>query len=111
MASPYVRFHIEHIVAIQHGGQSDSNNLALACGYCNHHKGPNIASLDPNTGQLVRLFDPRRDCWAEHFEWEDTFIVGKTPVGRATAALLAMNDWQRIDLRENLRGLGEPFAQ
>ena len=110
-ASQYVRFHLEHIVARQHGGQDDADNLALACGYCNHRKGPNIASLDPETGQLVPLFHPRRDRWSDHLRWDDTAIVGKTPVGRATAALLGMNDWQRIELRENLRGLGEPFAE
>ena len=49
-SSPFIRFHIEHIVARQHGGQSDADNLALACGYCNHHKGPNIASIDPGSG-------------------------------------------------------------
>ena len=109
-SSRYVRFHIEHIVARQHGGQSHADNLALACGYCNHHKGPNIASLDPKTDQLVPLYHPRQDCWSDHFAWEDTLLVGKTPIGRATVQLLGVNDWQRIELRENLRSLSEPFA-
>jgi hypothetical protein len=109
-SSRYVRFHIEHIVALQHGGSSDGENLALACGYCNHHKGPNIAALDSETGQLVPLFHPRRDRWSEHFAWDDTVIIGQTPIGRATVQLLGMNDWQRIELRENLKALGETFA-
>ena len=109
-ASRFARFHIEHIVALQHGGASDLENLALACGFCNYHKGPNIASLDPESGQLVPLFHPRRDAWSEHFQWRGTTIVGQTPIGRATARLLAMNDWQRIDVRENLHALGESFA-
>ena len=108
-SSRYVRFHTEHLVAKQHGGMSEADNLALACGYCNHHKGPNIAGLDPETGELVPLFHPRRDTWSDHFAWEDVLIVGRTPVGRTTAELLGMNHWQRIELRENLRGLGELF--
>ena len=46
-ASRIVRFHIEHIIARQHGGRSEPDNLALACGFCNFHKGPNIAGIDP----------------------------------------------------------------
>ena len=30
-----LRFHIEHIVARQHGGSDESSNLALACPECN----------------------------------------------------------------------------
>ncbi|HEY3391783.1 MAG TPA: HNH endonuclease signature motif containing protein [Lacipirellulaceae bacterium] len=108
--SRYVCFHTEHIVAQQHGGPSEADNLALACGYCNHHKGPNIAGLDPETGLLVPLFHPRRDQWADNFSWDDVYIVGETAVGRTTVALLKMNTWQRIELRQNLRSLGEPFA-
>ncbi len=109
-ASPFVRFHVEHIVARQHGGPTEPDNLALACSFCNFHKGPNIAGLDSETGQLVPLFHPRRDRWTDHFAWEGALVVGRTPVGRATAQLLAMNDWQRVEVRENLHAHGEPFA-
>jgi hypothetical protein len=37
-------------------------------------------------------------------------LTGLTPVGRATIVLLAINDWQRVELRDNLQQLGEPFA-
>jgi len=109
-SSRFVRFHIEHIIARQHGGQSEEGNLALSCGYCNHHKGPNIAGLDPESGQLIPLFNPRRDGWSDHFAWNDTILVGLTPMGRATVELLAINDWQRVELRDNLRSLGESFT-
>jgi hypothetical protein len=109
-ASRFAQFHVEHIIARQHGGATDAANLALACSFCNFHKGPNIASLDPDDGQLVPLFHPRRDIWTDHFAWQGTLIVGRTPVGRGTVRILAMNDWQRIELRENLQALGEPFA-
>ena len=109
-ASRIVRFHVEHIIARQHGGHSDPDNLALACSCCNFHKGPNIAGIDPDSGQLVPLFHPRRDQWSEHFAWNGAVIVGLTPVGRATVELLAMNSWDRVEVRENLQSLGEPFA-
>ncbi|HEY4311202.1 MAG TPA: HNH endonuclease signature motif containing protein [Pirellulales bacterium] len=105
-----VRFHVDHILARQHGGTSDLQNLALACSYCNFHKGPNIAGIDPEDGSLVPLYHPRRDQWHEHFNWQGTKIVGTTNVGRATVELLAMNAWQRIELRDNLRAAGASFA-
>ncbi len=109
-ASRYVAFHIEHVVARQHGGVSESDNLALACSFCNFRKVPNIAALDPHGGQLVPLFHPRRDLWVEHFAWQGTAVIGKSAIGRATVQLLAMNEWQRIEQRDNLQSLGEAFA-
>jgi hypothetical protein len=43
---------------------------------------------------LVPVFNPRQDNWTDHFRWEGggMVIVGKTAVGRATVALLALND-------------------
>jgi hypothetical protein len=108
--SPFARFHVEHIIARQHGGPTEAANLALACGACNHQKGPNIAGLDPETGQLVPLYHPRRDRWSEHFSWQGTTVVALTPIGRVTVQLLAMNDRERIEIRDELRSLGEPFA-
>ena len=58
-------FHIDHIIAEKHGGQSESENLALACFSCNLRKGPNIAGLDPETSELTPLFNPRVDEWSQ----------------------------------------------
>jgi hypothetical protein len=99
-------FHIEHIIARQHGGLDDEANLALACYHCNRHKGPNLAALDPETNQMTRLFDPRRDIWDEHFRIVGAVITGRTPVGRATGRLLKMNANIRLDLRTELLGIG-----
>jgi len=43
---------IDHIVARKHGGQTTEENLCLACYRCNVHKGPNIAGVDPQTGEI-----------------------------------------------------------
>jgi hypothetical protein len=109
-ASRFVRFHIEHIIARQHGGPTEPGNLTLACGSCDFHKGPNIAGLDPETGVLVPLFHPRRDRWTDHFAWDRLATVGRTAVGRATVSLLAMNHRERLEVRENLQALGELFT-
>lgn len=106
-AQPFVTFHIEHIIAKQHGGANDPDNLCVACDRCNFHKGPNLASVDPGTGNVERLFDPRRQAWDEHFELKGPVIFGRTPCGRATVALLAMNEEARVELRAAIIALGE----
>ena len=84
-------FQIDHIVAEKHGGQTVEHNLALACPHCNRFKGPNIAGLDPASGEAIRLFHPRQDFWSEHFRLEGARIIGRTAIGRATVQVLAMN--------------------
>ena len=84
-------FLIDHITARQHGGPTEIGNLALACLHCNRFKGPNIAGLDPESGELVRLFHPRTDLWAAHFQFEGARISETTAIGRATLQVLAMN--------------------
>ena len=96
-------FPIDHIIAQQHGGPTIADNLALACYRCNLHKGPNIASLDPLSGQLlVPLFHPRCDRWEDHFEWQGPMLIGRTPVGRATINVLAINHPDYFGVREEL---------
>jgi hypothetical protein len=106
------QFHIDHIVARQHGGKSSMENLALCRMECNRRKGPNITSVDPFTGQRADLFHPRQDLWQEHFEWHGAILVGLTPVGRATVALLEINRPPRVMVREALieEGVFPPVA-
>lgn len=106
------RFHIEHIVARQHGGQTVLKNLALACWFCNLKKGPNLSGIDPQTGAVVPLFNPREQGWSVHFSVQlqrgdvagasGVVVAGKTPSGRATVNLLNMNDEFRQTLRARL---------
>ena len=95
-------FHVEHIIARKHGGLDEPDNLAWACIFCNLYKGPNLASFDPDTSELTRLFHPRRDRWEEHFRIEEAQIVGLTPVGRTTCWLLEMNSEILAGLRASL---------
>ncbi len=96
--------HIEHIVPRQHGGSDADSNPALACHRCNLRKGPNPTGIDPSSGAIVGLFDPRRDCWSDHFQLWGSTIEGVTAPGRTTVKLLAMNDTRRIERRELLEG-------
>ena len=84
---------IDHIVPESLGGATEEENLWLACSLCNDHKGNRIAGIDPLTGEVARLFDPRRQVWREHFMWTEDGerIIGLTPVGRATVVALNLN--------------------
>jgi hypothetical protein len=99
-----VPFEIDHIIAKQHRGKTILSNLALACLHCNGHKGPNISGLDTATSRtkLVRLFNPRRHKWDHHFRYSGPSLVGRTSIGRATIAVLAMNDPVVVALRQEL---------
>ena len=89
----------DHIIAQKHGGLAIAENLALACFDCNRFKGSDIASVDPVSGSLTPLFNPRTQHWADHFELIDGRISPLTPVGRATARLLRFNLSRRIEVR------------
>ncbi len=100
---PFYRYHVEHIIAKQHGGPDDTHNLALSCQHCNLLKGPNLTSIDPDTHEVVTLFHPRFQNWVEHFQLKDGRLLGLTACGRTTVFLLQMNAPHRIELRaENL---------
>jgi hypothetical protein len=89
-------------------GSDDADNLCLCCIRCNLKKGPNIASIDPETGLIVALFHPRRHSWREHLSLgQDGRLQGLTPEGRVTVQLMEMNDMERVSLRSLLlrRGL------
>jgi len=60
---------VNHIVPESLGGPTVRENLWLACSMCNDHKDNRIAAPDPLTGEVVRLFDPRRQVWPDHFGW------------------------------------------
>ena len=85
---PFLRFHIEHVIPRQHGGDDDPANLALSCCRCNFHKGPNLAGIDPDTGNIIPLFHPRRQEWNNHFQLRGIWINGSTEVGGQPFACL-----------------------
>ncbi len=96
------RHQLDHVIAQVHDGQTELANLALACFPCNNHKGTNLAGVDPETKNVVRLYHPRQDAWGEHFAWNGGILNGLTAVGRATIAVLRINQRHRVAQREAL---------
>jgi hypothetical protein len=93
---------IDHVIAEKHGGATEMNNLAYACAQCNRFKGSDIATIDPQTGQIAPLFNPRTQSWREHFDLDGAVIMARSPSGRATERLLQLNQVDRILLRREL---------
>lgn len=102
-------FAVEHIVPRSKKGKTRLNNLALCCQGCNGHKYNKTEALDPATGVKVRLFNPRKHSWIDHFAWSDdaTLVVGLTPTGRATVGALRLNRPALIRLRRILKARNE----
>ena len=95
-------FQIDHIIAEKHGGLTTLENLAYCCLHCNAFKGPNIAGVNQETGDVVRLFHPRKDTWEEHFTWDGSRLLSPTSIGQVTIAVLAINAPYRLEVRQAL---------
>jgi hypothetical protein len=92
---------IDHLIPEAMGGLTEEVNLWLACSLCNDHKADRIAALDPLSGEVVRLFNPRQQSWCDHFRWTalGDRIVGLTPTGRATVVALNLNRPSQVKAR------------
>jgi hypothetical protein len=82
---------IDHIISRKHGGVTEAGNLAWARAYCNGHKGSDIATVVGQPPRLTRLYHPREDRWAAHFQLNACRIEPNDDVGAATERLLQLN--------------------
>ena len=105
-ADAFFAHEADHVIAEKHGGLTTTDNLALACFDCNRFKGSDIASIDPDTGNLVALFNPRTQEWNEHFSLTGGLIIALTPIASATVRLLKLNLRARVEARATLAGRG-----
>ncbi|MFM6122445.1 MAG: HNH endonuclease [Sphaerospermopsis kisseleviana] len=98
---------IDHVIAEKHGGATVLENLALSCSLCNQAKGSDIASIDPDSGDTVRLYNPRKDIWQEHFilNSQSGMIEPLTAIGRVTVQLLRMNRVEYLPVRKIISSL------
>ncbi len=97
---------VDHIIAEKHGGPTQGDNLALSCALCNKRKGSDLSSLDPATGEIEPLYNPRRGRWADHFQLNGAEFVPLTATGRTTIQFLQLNTPERITERELLLAAG-----
>jgi hypothetical protein len=101
-SSVLISHEVDHVIAEKHGGVTEENNLALSCTLCNKHKGSDIASIAPETGEIMALFNPRRDRWSEHFQAENGKFLPLTSIGAVTIRLLQLNRVNRLEERRLL---------
>jgi hypothetical protein len=103
-------FPIDHVLPRALDGETDLNNLAMACPRCNSRKWKWTSAVDPDSHTTVPLFNPRTDVWAEHFRWSETgpeVLEALTPTGRATLMFLDLNSTQHVAIRRWLILLGQ----
>ena len=84
---------VDHIKPLSYGGETDIENLCLACFHCNSYKSDFRTGIDLETQHESPLFNPRLDRWSDHFVWVAAGLemTGLTPIGRATISRLRMN--------------------
>jgi HNH endonuclease len=94
-------FSTDHIIPRAKEGKTTLDNLALACQGCNSYKYTRTFAIDLVTGNKTPLFHPRKHIWHEHFAWSDDLIeiIGLTPIGRVTVAMLQLNREGLVNLR------------
>lgn len=99
---------VDHIIPKSAGGKDHPDNLCLCCIRCNAYKRDFETGIDPISKEEHSLFNPRTQVWSEHFQWsEDWFyILGITPIGRATIERLKMNSVEMIQARQLWVGVG-----
>ncbi|OUL34398.1 HNH endonuclease [Nostoc sp. T09] len=98
---------VDHIISVKHGGSTTADNLCYACIFCNLQKGSDLGSINWQTGELVRFFNPRRDFWGEHFQLNEAVIQPITDIGEVTARILDFNSDERIIERQALIASGQ----
>ena len=99
-------FQIDHIIPVTAGGVTTLDNLALACVSCSLRKAARQTVQDPETDEMVPIFNPRQQTSREHFQWDDVRVVGLTSKGRATINALNMNRAIMLAIRTEEELLG-----
>jgi hypothetical protein len=100
----YAPMEIDHILPKSAGGTDEEANLWLSCCRCNLYKGEQTHALDIESGQVVAIYNPLNQHWADHFRWDSKsiLIVGKTSQGRATITALRLNLAESVEFRRVL---------
>ena len=102
-------FELEHILPVSQNGKTVLSNLALSCPGCNKNKSHRVKATDPETNEVISLYNPRKDVWEKHFRWSDDFtqLIELSAIGRATIKVLKLNRKNLLNLRRLLYLFGE----
>ena len=102
------RLVIDHIIPEAAGGPTSEENLWLACHSCNEFKGARTHARDTKTGRQVRIFNPRKQDWGDHFAWSEdgSLVIGLTACGRATVIALRLNHEEIVYARQQWVSVG-----
>jgi 5-methylcytosine-specific restriction endonuclease McrA len=76
---------VDHIIAEKHGGETTNENLACACLTCNRNKGSDIATLEPGTRNVMRLYRPHEPDSTSHFDWNGDCSIASFEQQRTSA--------------------------
>jgi hypothetical protein len=98
---------VDHVISRKHDGNTDPSNLAFSCARCNRAKGSDVGSVLSATGQYCRMFNPRIDCWEEHFGIAGARLLARTDIAEVTVRILRLNDQERMAERALLQQIGE----
>jgi len=92
---------LEHIIPPIKGGRNVEENLWLACYLCSEAKAILTEVVDPKSGLVVPLFNPRTQLWISHFAWSEDGrrVIRQSDIGRATVQALDLNNEWRVLLR------------
>ncbi|MFC1959099.1 HNH endonuclease [Chloroflexota bacterium] len=103
-----IEMEIDHIIPESAGEPTTLDNLCVACVSCNGFKLAFQQAEDPISGEMVPLFNSRRQNWGEHFVWSanDSHLSGLTATGRATTVRLNMNRERAVAARKLLVAAG-----
>ncbi len=96
-----VIFEIDHIIPRSGGGETELQNLCLACPTCNRYKADRQQVVSGPGGQTATLFHPQSQLWSDHFIWSEnaTEIIALTPTGQVTIDTFRMNRLELMRLR------------
>jgi hypothetical protein len=99
---------VDHLIPEALGGPTEEANLWLVCGLCNAFKSNRVNVVDPETGEIIVLFNPRYQIWSEHFRWVSSgeIIEGITSTGRATVSALQLNRELLVEARRLWAAVG-----
>ena len=97
---------VDHVISEKPQGETTLANLALSYTMCNRRKGSDIGSLDPVTGDLIPLCNPRIQLWSDHFDLDGAHIIGLTAEGRTTVNFLQLNAVERLIERADIMQTG-----